>query len=139
MKEIAGRYAPTVERTYAGWHQACVESGDVCLQRCGDCGAYQHPPRELCPRCGSATLGYEPIEGVGTCYSYTVTHSSRDAAWSAQTPFATVVVGLPQGVRCIAAWGAGDGQVPVMGECVELTVEVIDGRFAFLWGVPCKK
>ncbi len=137
MREGGKRYVPDVEGTYAGWHHACVAAGAVCVQRCEHCGGYQHPPRETCPRCGWSDLTYEQVERTGVCYSFTVTHSSRDKAWSLEVPFATVVIELPQGVRLIAGWDTEDGRSPEIGEGVDVTVEVIDGRFAFLWGRPC--
>ncbi|MGI9643010.1 MAG: Zn-ribbon domain-containing OB-fold protein [Acidimicrobiia bacterium] len=34
------------------------------INRCGDCGAWHHPPRPVCPRCWSWAV--EPTEAAGT-------------------------------------------------------------------------
>lgn len=69
------------------------------LQRCASCAAWSYPPRAMCPKCGA--MGFEWVEskGVGTVYSYVVTHQAVHPALRGHTPFATVEVELDEGPR----------------------------------------
>ena len=78
-------------------------TGKLHLQRCSRCRAYQHPPRYLCRACRCSDLDWVPVEGVGTLYSWTVSHFPFDRGWAAGMPYTTGVAELPEGVRLVAA------------------------------------
>lgn len=80
-----------------------ARTGRLHLQRCSRCGSFQHPPRYGCRRCGAGELEWAPVDGVGTLYSWTVSHFPFDRGWAAALPYATGVVELPEGVRLVAA------------------------------------
>ena len=63
----------------APWWDATRERQFV-LQRCADCGSWQHYPRTLCVRCGSADVALAPASGLGTVDSFTVVHRSAEPA-----------------------------------------------------------
>ncbi|XVU21177.1 Zn-ribbon domain-containing OB-fold protein [Actinoplanes sp. CA-054009] len=48
------------------------------LQRCDDCGAFQHYPRALCVMCGSSELSFMESQGVGVVDSFTVVHRADE-------------------------------------------------------------
>ncbi|WP_404480472.1 Zn-ribbon domain-containing OB-fold protein [Novosphingobium sp. BL-52-GroH] len=48
--------------------------GALRIQRCADCGTYQHPPFPRCARCHGAALSPEVVSGKGRLASYTVNH-----------------------------------------------------------------
>jgi uncharacterized OB-fold protein len=80
-----------------------ARGGQLHLQHCPRCDGFQHPPRHGCRRCGGTELEWRPVEGVGTLYSWTVSHFPFDRGWSASLPYATGVVELPERVRLVAA------------------------------------
>ena len=50
------------------------EHGQLLIQRCTDCGRYQHPPQPLCPVCRTETMKPTPVSGKGTVKTFTVNH-----------------------------------------------------------------
>lgn len=48
--------------------------GRLLIQRCTDCGHYQHPPTPLCPVCRTETMAPCPVSGRGTVKTFTVNH-----------------------------------------------------------------
>jgi uncharacterized OB-fold protein len=48
--------------------------GHLRIQRCGDCGHYQHPPFARCPVCGSEDVAPAIVSGRGRIATYTVNH-----------------------------------------------------------------
>ncbi|PNU02018.1 Zn-ribbon domain-containing OB-fold protein [Novosphingobium guangzhouense] len=50
--------------------------GVLRIQRCGDCGKYQHPPFPRCSACGSEAVAPQPVSGKGRLASYTVNHEA---------------------------------------------------------------
>jgi uncharacterized OB-fold protein len=69
-------------------------------------------------------------------HSYTVTHLSFDPAWSAEAPFATLVVELDEGPRVVAAARGMAPDEVAIGRRVRVTVEPRGEEFAFLWDEP---
>jgi hypothetical protein len=45
------------------------------FHRCAVCASAIHPPRPLCPVCGSTSLAFEQSAGAGTVYSTTTVHA----------------------------------------------------------------
>lgn len=61
--------------------------GVLRVQRCTDCAAWQHPPRELCRKCLGENLEFAPVSGRGSIWSYTINRQ----AWSAGLPVPYVI------------------------------------------------
>ena len=68
--------------------------GRLELQRCQDCGHFQHPPYPTCLNCMSINLKFEPVGGSGTIYAYTFMHHTGDKRFAAAVPYASIVVEL---------------------------------------------
>lgn len=66
------------------------------IQRCGECGYYNHPPRPFCDACLSGRLAFEPVSGRGTIYSFTVMHQRDVSGFEQETPFVNIVVELAE-------------------------------------------
>ena len=47
-------------------------------QRCGNCASAIHPPRPLCPVCGSRDLAMVESRGEGTVYSTSDVHTREE-------------------------------------------------------------
>jgi uncharacterized OB-fold protein len=72
------------------------------LQRCADCGSWQHYPRALCANCWSTALAWSEAAGTGTVWTVTVAHRPGHPAWSADVPYAIAIVELDEGPRLLA-------------------------------------
>ena len=48
--------------------------GKLNIQKCSDCGHYNHPPLQLCRKCQSENLVFEATSGTGTVDTFTVNH-----------------------------------------------------------------
>lgn len=64
------------------------------LQRCRDCGAYNHPPKITCPRCHSQKLEWVQVSPTGTVYSYTIVHRPPLPAFKNDVPYAVGLVDI---------------------------------------------
>ena len=66
--------------------------------RCKNCGKYFVPPRHICLNCGKQEMEIVPLGGKGKVYSYTVVHQQLPGA-IVKTPYAIVIVSMPEGVQ----------------------------------------
>ena len=66
------------------------------IQRCQDCGFFNHPPRPACDACQSLQLQFEPVSGRGTIYSFTVMHQPNVAGFEDQIPYINILVELKE-------------------------------------------
>lgn len=76
------------------WDAAAT--GRLVIQRCRDCGYYNHPPREACDACLSNRLAFEPVSGGGTVWSYSVMHQKSVAGFEECVPYLTALVELDE-------------------------------------------
>ena len=68
---------------------------ELVVQRCGACGAWQHPPGTRCHRCGATDrLGFEPVGGEARIVSWTRVHQGLVAGFEDVVPYVNVVVEL---------------------------------------------
>lgn len=115
----------------AEFQRQCVSHLALCLQHCEACDALQHPPRWSCNSCGSRQVTrFTQVSGRGECYSAATSYRSLDKYWRSEVPFTTVVVTTAEGPRIITAW-QGEGR-PRIGDPVEVSIDVIDGRFTLM-------
>ena len=66
------------------------------FQRCRDCGAWRHMPRESCQACGSFNWTWERAGGRGQVFSWTVIHRALHPGFAEALPYAAVVVELDE-------------------------------------------
>ncbi len=69
-------------------------------QRCGACDAAIHPPRPLCPRCGSRDLAFAESGGAGTVYSTSDVHTREET-------YNVSLVDLDEGYRVMSTVRVG--------------------------------
>lgn len=72
------------------------KDGRLAIQRCGDCGYYNHPPKPVCDRCQSADLAFAEVSGLGTVWSFTVMHQKSVAGFEEAVPYLTALVELDE-------------------------------------------
>lgn len=71
------------------------------VQKCAQCGALIHFPREQCPRCACNKLTWCRVSGRGHIYSYTIVHQSHHPAFQRDTPYCLAIVELDEGPRMV--------------------------------------
>jgi uncharacterized protein len=80
---------------------AGTQAGELRIQRCGDCGAFRHPPGPACLSCGSTrNQGFIVAAGTGTVYSFVVHH--HPPVPGKRLPIVIALVELTEGVRLMA-------------------------------------
>lgn len=70
------------------------------FQRCGACAAAVHPPRPICPACGSSSLAWEESAGGGRVYSATDVHTREET-------YNVALVDLDEGYRVMSTVEVG--------------------------------
>ncbi len=48
--------------------------GKLNMMRCGECGDFTHPPRQICRHCLSENMSSTPVAGTGKIDSYTINY-----------------------------------------------------------------
>jgi uncharacterized protein len=76
------------------YNRAWFTSANLAVQHCPDCDVLQHPPEELCHRCGRTSLDTKELGPTGTVYSHTVVHYPADPRLTASVPYTVVLVAL---------------------------------------------
>lgn len=105
-------------------HQAALDEGRLLIQRCAGCGQHVYFPRESCPHCGSAELGWVAPTGQGTVYAVTTVRRKPDAGGD----YNVSLVDLDEGVRLMSRV---DNIKPLdlkIGQRVQARVQLTDGR-----------
>lgn len=73
--------------------------GELCMQKCSDCGHFRFPPSILCARCLSERHEWTKLSGRGTVFSWIVVHQSQHPAFNPDTPYNVAIVELEEGPR----------------------------------------
>jgi uncharacterized OB-fold protein len=74
--------------------------GELLAQQCGGCGTLHHPPRPMCPRCGSTERHAKKLSGRGTVYSWVVPRHPVLPIFAPDTVVA--LVELEEGIRIVS-------------------------------------
>jgi uncharacterized OB-fold protein len=108
----------------------------LAIQRCQDCGYYNHPPRPLCDRCLSDKLAFEDVSGNGTLWSFTVMHQKSVAGFEESVPYATALIELDeQPMLLLPANLSADSDLAI-GRRMRVSFQAIDGDFVLPQFVP---
>jgi len=70
------------------------KDGRLLIQRCTDCGHYQHPPTAICPICRTETMAPFAVSGRGMIKTFTVNAQTWLPGLS--QPFVFAAVELPE-------------------------------------------
>jgi uncharacterized OB-fold protein len=92
---------PALEGLSGQFYDFC-RRGSLHFQRCSECRAWRHVPREMCAECGSWQWSWEPSSGRGVVFSWTVVARSLHPAFDDATPYAPVIVEMEEGVRLLS-------------------------------------
>ena len=66
------RRLPSLEDPLTRFYWTAGASGQLRIQRCGDCRRWQHPPLPNCPCCHGERMVDEPVSGTGRIATFTV-------------------------------------------------------------------
>ncbi|MGX7680020.1 Zn-ribbon domain-containing OB-fold protein [Jatrophihabitans sp. DSM 45814] len=64
------------------------------IQKCNNCGRFQHWPEPVCNNCLSFDLGHGEVSGRGTVYSYEIATQAFHPYFADKLPFVIAVVEL---------------------------------------------
>jgi len=95
MTSRQGRPLPVADDLSQPFWEAAKQRRLV-VQRCRECGYFNHPPRPACDACQSQQLQFEPVSGRGTIYSFTVMHQPNIAGFEDQIPYINILVELEE-------------------------------------------
>jgi uncharacterized protein len=70
--------------------------GELAIQRCVACRAFQHPPRPICRSCGGTELSFETVSGGGRLWSWTTTHHSVISGFEPALPYTIMLIELAE-------------------------------------------
>ncbi len=104
MTQSATEYAkplPSLEDLSGAFYAWCKQ-GELRFQRCADCGAWRHVPREMCARCGSWQWEWTRSSGRGTVFTWTVVSVALHPAFADEVPLAPAVIEMEEGVRLLS-------------------------------------
>ena len=87
-----------------GWWWQALAQGELLVPTCRACAKNFFPPQAFCPNCGSHDLFGKRTAGLGTIYSWTVTHRAFAPQFSDRTPYAIVAVDLDDGGRLVGRY-----------------------------------
>lgn len=102
--------------------------GHLRIQRCGDCGRYQHPPFPRCSACGSEDVAPAVVSGRGRVATYTINFEP----WypGLDVPFVFAAIELEEQARLYVF---SNVDVPVTGARIGLAVSVYFEQSEDVW------
>lgn len=83
------------------YYERCA-AGELCIQRCDDCGTLRHHPRPHCTACLSPRWSWVRCSGRGTVHAVTVVRQNQNPRFRDRLPYVVVVVELEEGVRMLS-------------------------------------
>lgn len=103
-------------------------AGELRIAHCGSCARFIHPPRDVCPECGSR-LGYLAVSGEGTLFTFTIAHQQFHP--DVPTPFVVALVELDEqrGLRVVTNIVDCDPASLASGMLVRVRFEQHDSLF----------
>lgn len=96
---------------------------ELLLNNCGDCGAWHHPPKPLCPACWSWNVVPTAVTGRGTIYLAIFLHQGPAAEgvdYTSPYPVVTVELDEQPGLRFTSTVVDADREDVVIGARVQL-------------------
>ena len=99
QSERPQRPAPTMTAESEFFWRAAAD-GRLVGQECGQCQRLRHPPRPMCPHCGSLDWNEVPLSGRGTIYSFSIIHHPQNPAFD--YPVLAALIDLDEGIRVVS-------------------------------------
>lgn len=90
--------APQISATTQPFWDA-AKKGELCMQKCADCGHIRFPIGPVCTECLSDKSDWVKMSGRGTVLSHLVFHRAYSPAWKEHVPYSVAMVQLAEGPR----------------------------------------
>jgi uncharacterized OB-fold protein/acyl dehydratase len=119
------RPAPAFTADNTWWFDA-VEDDRLLIQRCASCERLRHPPQPMCPVCRSLKWDTVEATGLGTIYSFVITHHPQVPSFDYPLPI--VVVELEEGVRMVMNTVDTDVDDVAIGAPVTISIRQADAE-----------
>jgi uncharacterized protein len=97
--EEVRRPAPVLTSDSEFFWRAAVEQR-LAGQACTNCTRLRHPPRPMCPHCGSLQWTQVELSGRGTLYSFSILHYPQNPQFD--YPVIAALVDLDEGIRMVS-------------------------------------
>jgi len=118
---------PIADRVTAPFWDA-VGQHRLILQRCLECGEFQHYPRPFCISCMSERIEWVEASGRGRIHSMTVSRRQAHQAFAHSIPLVVALVDLEEGVRMMTnIVGSGALESRIEDDVEVVFVEVEEG------------
>ena len=118
------------------WWWEGIAAGELCIQRCQDCGTLRHPPRPMCGKCQSIAWDWIVSKGAGAVHSYVVLHHPPVPGYDYPLPVA--LIDLDEGTRLVAnVVGCAPGEIRI-GMRVQGRIEPADDELKLPFFHPVK-
>ena len=88
------------DRALTGEFWSAVDRGVLLRPVCARCARSFFTPQVVCPHCRCEQWSYEPSEGRGTVYSFTVVHRPPEPSFEA--PYVLAIVDVTEGWSLLA-------------------------------------
>ena len=85
----------------ADFYQFCKQH-ELRFQRCTDCSAWRHVPRDMCAKCGSFNWEWAKSSGQGKLFSWTTVRQPMLPQFADLVPYSPVVIEMDEGVRLVS-------------------------------------
>ncbi len=83
------------DRALTGEFWAALDRGELLRPVCARCARSFFTPQVVCAHCGWGQWSYEPSEGRGTIYSFTVVHRPPEPSF--EVPYVLAIVDVTEG------------------------------------------
>jgi uncharacterized protein len=126
----ASRPLPNLERPETRPYWEATRRHELVIQRCADCQGWIWYPQTVCHHCNSWNLGWEPVSGTGSVYSFVVVRHGLHPWFEARLPFVTALVELDDapGVRLTAEIVGCPPEDVLVGMNVVVSFEDVDDQ-----------
>ncbi len=129
MPTRSERPRPVADECSQPFWQA-AQRHQLVIQRCQDCGYFNHPPRPACDACQSQSLQFEPVSGRGAIYSFTIMHQPNIAGFEDQIPYLNILVELAEQplLLMVSSLPISEREKVRIGARVEVYFEKVDAE-----------
>jgi len=128
---LPGRPPRRTEETGPFW-DGCAE-GRLVLPRCTACAEWIWYPRRFCPFCGSLSVEWGAVSGLGTVYTFTIMRRGS-GAYKESAPYVVAYVELREGPRLLTNIVTDDPDAVYVGQPVRVLFQPVgdtDALFRF--------
>ena len=108
------------------------------IQECQDCKTKIFYPRQYCPDCWSANLGWAEASGKATIFCHTITMAGVEEKFAKDLPYVLAMVNLEEGIRMMTRIVECDPDEVSIGMDVEVVFEDITEEFSLPFFRPVK-